>query len=421
MNRLAIAFCIVVYSALVDLARWLLLPFYSRIGRGKNWYLDKRIVMPHMVRERRCRTTVWLHAASLGEAKLLPQFHDVIQQQNPDDCYVVTAVSKAGVDFLEAADRPSILAVGFLPFDTLGLMRKLIREFNVTRLWLLETELWPSMLMACHRAGIPVGIANARMEEKSFVNYRRFRPVFKILLEGLDIVLVQNDVYRSRFLALGVAPGRIHIVGNMKAHISFGRPSPSAKRALRKRMSLSDGDFVITAGCLHPGEGPVIAECLAILAKRGRRCRCIVVPRHLDKAETVAAELGPETLMLSECETTEPWDVCVVNKLGILESMYKLADAGIVGGTFVPVGGHNVWEVAQFLIPVFFGPHFHSQTSSCEKLLGSGVGFTVKNGTELAGCLEQTLWAAPEKFAAKVSFFADDISRQQRVQEPLIP
>jgi 3-deoxy-D-manno-octulosonic-acid transferase len=421
MNTVLVGCGIALYSTILETVRRFVLPFLGPLGRKKGWNLDERQKMPRIVRKHQSRTMVWVHGASLGEAKLLLQFLEVLEQRNPDDAYVVTATTRTGVEYVERMKRPSIYAIGFLPFDTLPLMKSLIRSFGVSRLWLLETELWPAMLWACIACGVPVGIANARIEEKSFVNYRRFTPVVRGLLRGLDVVLAQNETYARRFMELGVGPSSIHIVGNLKGRIQIRRPSSDERRNVRRLMCLTEADKVVTAGCLHKGEGALLRGCLDILIRRNRRCKCIVVPRHLDESASIARELGNSVVRLTDSASSVPWDLCIVEKMGILESMYKIADAAVVGGTFVDIGGHNMWEPARFGIPVFFGPFHQSQNTSCEKLLAAGVGFKVSEPQELANAIERAVWTEPEKFAAVQSVFAENVNQQQTILEPLIP
>jgi 3-deoxy-D-manno-octulosonic-acid transferase len=422
MNRLAVGCSITLYSTVFELARRFVLPFCAGVGRRKGWDLDRRQLLPRSIRGLgRAHTTAWVHAASLGEAKLLVQFLEMLEARNPDDCYVVTATTRSGVEYLERMKRPSIVAAGFMPLDTMPLMRSLVRRFRVSRLWLLETELWPAMLWTCFTAGIPVGIANARIEEKSFVNYRRFGPLVRALLQRLDVVMAQNETYAQRFMALGVRPEILHVVGNMKGYIRIQRPAAAERQQLRRRMRLSPDDKVVTAGCVHKGEGTVLRACLDRLRQRGRVCRCIVVPRYLEEADAIARELGEGVARLSEISAAAAWECCIVEKLGVLEAMYRIADAAVVGGTFVAVGGHNVWEPARFGIPVFFGPSRHEQNASCEKLLVFGVGFHAADDGELASGLERTLWTDPGKYASAEAVFTEYINRQQSVVEPLIP
>jgi 3-deoxy-D-manno-octulosonic-acid transferase len=422
MNDTVAGFCVLLYSTAFELARRVGGPLVGGIGRSRGWDLDRRQELPRVLRQRGgTRTVVWVHAASLGEAKLLQQFLAMLEARNPDDCYVVTATTRSGVEYLERMERPSVTAVGFLPLDTVPLMKSLISRFRVTRLWLLETELWPGMLWACFSAGIPVGIANARIEEKSFVNYRRFGTLVRPLLRRLDIVMAQNETYARRFLALGTRADALHIVGNMKGYIRIRRPPAGERMPLRRSMTIAPDAVVVTAGCLHKGEGTVLRGCLDELRRRGRPCVCIVVPRYLEEAAAIAGEFGSSAVRLTDTVAASPWERCIIEKIGVLEAMYRIADAAVVGGTFVDIGGHNVWDAARFGIPVFFGPFHHAQRSSCEKLLVAGVGFKAANAGDLADALERTLWTDAQKYASAEALFVRHVNQQQNVVEPLIP
>jgi 3-deoxy-D-manno-octulosonic-acid transferase len=421
MNRLLLSFGIHCYGAAVDAATALIVPLLSFVGKRRGWHLDERRMLPRIVRNHRCRTVVWVHAASLGEAKLLLRFLTVLERRNPDDCYVLTATTAAGVEHLERMKRSSVYALGFLPFDSPRLMTSVLATFGISRLWLLETELWPAMLHACFSRNIPVGIANARVERRSFAQYRKWSFFLGSLFEKLDIVLVQNETYAERFRMLGVKPARLHVVGNIKTHAPIRPPHIAERGQTRHALRLLPGDTVIIAGCFHAGEGGLARAAVNLLRERGRPCKLMIVPRHLREADALADELGDGCLRTGDIEISAAWDLCLIEKLGVLESLYRIADAAIVGGTFVDIGGHNVWEAAQNGIPVFFGPHYHEQRSSCEKLLSASVGFMVKSAEELAAGLEKTLWTRKEDFGAARALFTEATNRQHALLEPLIP
>jgi len=153
---------------------------------------------------------------------------------------------------------------------------------------------------------------------------------------------------------------------------------------LRNTMAIAPDELVLTAGCVHVGEGSILREALAILSAQGRNLRCIVIPRYPEKSSVIKEELGPQTLCITEASIAASWTTCIIARVGILDTMYKLCDIAFIGGTFVPVGGHNVWDAARHVLPVLFGPDYHTQQESCTQLLNAGVGFCVADARSLA-------------------------------------
>jgi 3-deoxy-D-manno-octulosonic-acid transferase len=420
MNYAASAF-VFLYSTALELCRFIVVPPLLLLKASSAWNIRERLGTPPLTNNKTGHTVVWVHAASLGESKLLVKFLDILRRKHPGHAYVLTATTRAGVEYLKTARADRVIAVGFFPFDTIRLMKKMVRQFAVSRVWLMETELWPSMMWVCMRENVPVGMVNARLEIKSFSSYRRIRFLCKPIFSSLDIVLAQSELYNLRFRQLGVRPAAVHIIGNLKNAIDIRRPPLFERNALRAGMKLAAGDFVITAGCLHAGEGRIIREAFDKINAHGSRVKCIVVPRRLAESPSLIKELGPDTPLLKETYATAPWEICLVDKLGVLEDMYRASDAAFVGGTFVSVGGHNVWDAAQFGIPVFFGPDFHTQQESCEKLLRAGVGFLAKSAEELAGLITKFVKTDTSGFAGALSRFIQGVSDRRQEIERMLP
>jgi 3-deoxy-D-manno-octulosonic-acid transferase len=409
------------YSNLLELSRLLIFPFAIKMKKASSWGLIERCKLPLCKNSFSGKPTVWIHAASIGESKLMIKFLNFLRKKHPDSLYVLTAATRAGVDYLNGIVSDDILAVGFFPLDTIRLMKKMISTYAISRVWLMETEIWPSMMFMCMQTGIPVGVANARLEKKSFAAYSRIgffcRPIFNYF----DIVLAQNEAYATRFKSLGVRSDAIHIVGNIKGLIEIKPASDRRRQLLRDAMKINNTDIVLTAGCLHAGEGKIIKEALNILQQRSLRIKCIVIPRHLNDTQTILKELSPDTLYLSETKVSSSWEICIVDKMGILEDMYAVADICVVGGTFVSIGGHNVWDAAQFAIPVFFGPDYHTQKESCELLLSARVGFMVNSSNELANGITEVLKTDYGVFSSALSALIALINKRLQKIEGLIP
>ena len=387
-----------IYSAIMDIGSFLAAPVLGSIKAAAAWNVAERTGLPPLRAPQGDRPAVWVHAASLGEAKLALKFLELLNRKHPDDVYLLTATTRTGVAFC-VRTRRSGRSGGLSAFRLHAPdPRAMLTTFRVKRVWLMETELWPSLMASCLITGVPVGIANGRMEEKSFAVYRRFRPLCAPLFAALDIVLAQSESYGARFRSMGTRSEAIHITGNLKRLVEIAPPPREQRRSLRAALCLAEGDFVLTAGCVHAGEGAKLKETLLLINNNARAVKCIVVPRHLSDTAALIEELGSTAVRLQSADSSEPWSVCVIDKMGILEDMYKAADAAFIGGTFVSVGGHSAWDAAQFALPVFSGPDYHTQRDSFDQLIEAGVAFPASSADELAkriSALLQNPAAAP--------------------------
>jgi 3-deoxy-D-manno-octulosonic-acid transferase len=421
MNLLLLRLLIHIYSSFMESAGLLSLLLLRFTPLWEQWDIADRAAIPPARKSGASRSAVWIHAASLGECKLLVRFLNILRNKHPGQEYVLTATTRTGVDYLRRCEGGDIIAAGFLPFDAMRLMLSLLSTYSISRVWLMETELWPAMLLACLQKCVPVGLVNARLEEDSLSWYLRFSWLLSPLLRYPDAVLAQNETYAARFARLGVAPAAIRVTGNLKSYVTVRTLAPEDRGRLRSAMGLAPGDICITAGCLHAGEGTVVKTALDSMKRMGIAVRCIVVPRHLKDAASLARNLGNGTLRLSDMAAPQQWEICIVEKMGVLEAMYKIANAAIVGGTFNDTGGHNMWDAAQFGIPLFFGPNYRTQQESGDTLLRAGVAFRASSGEELARLIVHALRDNAGKFLEAQSTFTSQINNKSRSIEDLIP
>ena len=420
MNQIVLRTFIVAYTIAIEIIRYCVIPVIQVKNRSKNLDGRRRAMGPEGDSPASDISTVWLHGASLGEAKLLHSFLEVLRKKHPDDRYVLTAATSSGVGYLADLRGGDVVAVGFLPYDTPGLMRRLLQRFRVHRVWIMETEIWPSMLFACLQAGVRTGIVNGRLEPASYRWYRRLGILIKPLFAQFDLVLAQTEDYARRFVDTGVPADRVRITGNLKSRVSIILPDAFKRTAIRARFGIGPREPVVTAGCVHPGEARTIASAMAVVRRSMPLCRCIVVPRHIEKSRLIAQE-SDDAIHINEPSTAENWATCVVAKYGVLDELYGIADVAVVGGTFVDVGGHNMWDAARHGVPVVFGPDYSTQQESAEMLLSSGVGFTAPDGDGLARIILELFGDRRRKFEEDRDRFSHAIAATQPDLETLIP
>jgi len=420
MTPVLLRLIIPAYSLVLSAGMALVKACCSGTAIARNWSLSERSSGPRPKKGKTVGATVWIHAASLGESKLLVRFLDILRKKHPGQSYLLTATTKTGVEYLRGRDASDIAGVGFLPLDTIGLMQQLIETFGVRRVWVMETELWPSMIWACIRNSVPLGLVNARIEERSLSSYKRLGWLLSDLLTYPDTVLAQTAAYARRFEILGIKKDRIHVTGNLKSFVTV-HPLSSEERVQRRRaLSLDDTELCLTAGCLHATEGAILLQALEIVRAAGLACKCIVVPRHLREVPALVRELGPDAVVCPEPRCEIAWNVCVIDKMGILDAMYRIADAAFVGGTFDSTGGHNMWDAAQYGIPVVFGPDIHTQEESAGSLISAGVGFKVNDAAGLARTLIEVLGNGRQQFLRARDEFMQRVNRRKNAFEDVI-
>jgi 3-deoxy-D-manno-octulosonic-acid transferase len=153
----------------------------------------------------------------------------------------------------------------------------------------------------------------------------------------------------------------------------------------------------------------------------GYPCKLIVVPRYSSEATAIADEIGGKVLHIDTTATSRRWEICVIEKVGILDDMYKTADAAIIGGTFIDIGGHSMWDAACYGIPLFFGSYTHTQKESCTLLTEAQVGFPVADGDELARTMFDVVKENPISFFNAQQRFIEATNKTRSIVEPLLP
>ena len=422
MGRFILFLGIHFYSGVMECIKATLPLLKTKSAKIRKLHVKERSFLPGADAPQCGSTVVWIHASSLGESKVVIKFITTLKEKYPDTRYVLTAITESGVEYLRRHRDDSVCAVDFLPFDTIPLMRRMIRRYDIRRVWLVETEIWPSMLWVCLTNSIPVGVVNGRMEEKSFRLYHIFHFVLRFFFDRMEAVLAQDKTYADRFIAMGAPAAKVHITGNIKSRMMINPPSTQQKHSLRAGLGITPAETVITVGCIHPQEALIIKDAADILDARGYRWKWIVLPRHIDKSQLILKELGESTTCVKKMDLSHTGSRCLIEMYGIMEDMYMIADGAVLGGTFVSdVGGHNIWEAVQFSIPVFFGPYYYKQQQSYDRVLAAGVGFCVRDAAELAQRLIATVKDDSGALHSKTNAFRDTMKKNVSPLESYLP
>jgi 3-deoxy-D-manno-octulosonic-acid transferase len=352
-----------------------------RTHLGERFGLGRRLATP----------SIWLHAVSVGEVSAAAALLRALHASHPDVPLVLTTATPTGraqAATLFGAD----VEVRFLPYDTAGSVRRFLARTRPLAAIIMETELWPNLLHECGRRGVPVLFASARLAARSVPRYRRFGTLFSAGLRNAWVA-AQSTADADRFIALGADPARTRVVGNLKFDMRLGEAVAENGRELRRRYL--GARPVWTAGSTHEGEEDLLLDAHAVLARAVRGALLVLVPRHPQRFEGVAALLERRGLVFDRrgrSETVRPEaQVLLIDTMGELTAFYAAADVAFVGGSLVPVGGHNLLEPAALGVPVITGPHTQNGPEIARLLIEAGGALEVADATALAAAAGRLL------------------------------
>jgi 3-deoxy-D-manno-octulosonic-acid transferase len=344
-------------------------------------------------------SSIWIHAVSVGETQsALPLIRELLAKY-PQMPLVVTTTTPTG-------SRRVVEALGdkvahcYFPYDLPGAVHRVLERINPRLLLVMETELWPNLYQACARRAIPLVVMNARLSLHSERRYRWFGALIGKTLGNITLVAAQSDTDAGRFIGLGADPARVSVIGNLKFDLEVPEYCRRAGRQLRH--ALGEQRPVWAAVSTHRGEEDLLLQAFATVRESVSNALLLLVPRHPERFPEVGRlceRRGWQTRRRSRCEaapqTFTGADIYLGDTMGEVLVLLAASDVAFVGGSLVPIGGHNVMEPAALGVPVCFGPHMHNFVDAGERLLQGGAGWRINDASELAAWV-QKMFADPD-------------------------
>ncbi len=326
---------------------------------------------------------VWVHAASVGEVQAaLPLIH-ALRDRFPSRPVLVTTFTPTGYERLRSACGEEVLH-RFQPFDLPGAVKRFMNRTDPCLAVIMETELWPNLLGACAQRQMPVVLANARLSARSFRVYKRIAALMALTLGYIDAVAARSEEDAARLGALGVAPGRLTVMGNIKFDLVVEDDLAVQAAPLREAWA---GRPVWIAASTRAGEDVMVLDAFAQIRRTLPTALLMLVPRHPERfaeAARLCRERGYAVALRSAGAIEGTPDVFVGDSVGELMLFYAAADVAFIGGSLVPVGGQNPLEAAALGLPVVVGPYVDNFRDVVPELLAAGAGRQASDATELA-------------------------------------
>jgi 3-deoxy-D-manno-octulosonic-acid transferase len=340
--------------------------------------------------------SIWIHAVSMGEVNAAMPLIDALMRCYPDTPFVITTVTPTGSERVRRVYGNRVFNV-YLPYDLPASIRRFLDRVRPRLAVVMETEIWPNLFFECQTRGIPLIVANARLSEKSFRGYGPVRPLAKHALASARYVAAQSATDAGRLRDLGAEPERLGIFGNLKYDMSVPNELAGQARAMRAQWGARRPVWI--AASTHEGEEEVVIEAHAAVLRQFSDALLLFVPRHPERFKPVVQqcrEAGLATRTRSEDRMAASDTQCfVVDTLGELLRFYAAADVAFVGGSLVPIGGHNVLEPAALSVPVVVGPKTFNFVEITASLIDAGAALRVEDGDELAAAVMKLLADAP--------------------------
>jgi 3-deoxy-D-manno-octulosonic-acid transferase len=357
--------------------------------------------------------TIWIHAVSVGEVQATAPLVRRLAVRFPDRPILVTTVTPTGAARARSLFGDSV-AHSYVPFEIPYAINRFFAAVKPGLALIMETEIWPNLYQACDQRDIPLVLVSARISPRSVGNYRRWLPLFRETLSYGIVIAAQSEADAQRFRSLGASPLRTSVTGNIKFDIEL--PESLLEDGAEIRSRLFGGRPVWIAASTHDGEEQMLLDAHAALRQTLPDALLILVPRHPDRFSGVAAMLERRgarfVARTSKSGCNADTEVFLGDTMGEVPLFYAASDIAFVGGTLVPVGGHNLLEPAALGRPILTGPYLFNTEDIAEMFSSVGASLLVHNSEELTAAL-QGLFADPEQ-ARIIGAKALDVVRQNR-------
>lgn len=322
------------------------------------------------------RRVIWVHSASVGELLASVPLVRRIRERFPAFAVVTSTTSLAGREI--AGRLPEADAAVLLPLDLRPCVERALDAVRPSLFVFTETEIWPNLLRALARRSVPAVLVSGRISPRAFARYRWIRGFLSEVLSQVRVFGMQSETEAERIRFLGAPPDRVVVTGSLKLDAV-----PTASR-----LAIAGTGPLWVVGSTHAGEEEACLAVFGRLRPRFPELRILLAPRHLTRIAEVESLLERSGLaFIRRSRVDGEWngapEILLLDTLGELAGFYGRADVAFVGGTLVPIGGHNLLEPARAGVPVLFGPHVESVAEMARRLEEAGGGQRVADPREL--------------------------------------
>lgn len=333
---------------------------------------------------------IWLHSVSVGEVIASIPLVMELKKRHPDYSLVMSTVTDTGRE--TAINKlPFLDAVIFFPFDFTFSVNNAIDRIKPVIFIMLETEIWPNFSRALKRKNIPAILINGRISDRSYKRYLSVRFFIKEVLKNISCFGMQSNQDVERIINMGADKENVERTGNLKfEHEIIDVSSDNVKR-LKGSLNINENKDIIIAGSTHRGEDEEIIKAYQAISKATQKLPLLIIaPRHLDRLPEIEDILKRYNFsfirktMIKKGDASLKYSVILLDTIGELSALYSIASVVFVGGSLVPVGGHNILEPALYKKPILFGQYMHNFKEIAEGFKNKKAAIEINNSDEMA-------------------------------------
>ena len=335
------------------------------------------------------KPVIWVHSVSVGETIASAPMVNALKQQYPNHQILITTMTPTGSEQVKKLHGDTVVHV-YAPYDLPDAVNRFMSAVCPAIAIIIDTELWPNTIAACHQRNIPVVMANARLSERSANGYRKLGKLTHNMLQQISMIAAQDQEGGQRFIELGLPESQLSVTGSVKFDLEVSSEIIEDGKTLRHRWQEGMGDDIrlLIAASTHEGEDQQILDAFKKSQLSNPQIRLLLVPRHPERFDSVFNLIKQNDLSVvrhSEgSDATADTQVILGDTMGEMMKLLAASDIAFVGGSLVSTGGHNMLEPAALGLPVLSGPHVFNFAEISASLDKAGGLKLVENSDELA-------------------------------------
>jgi len=365
-----------------NLIRFIFMILLSPYLLFKKEFIQKRMTSYKKVEN---SNYIWFNMASVGEVNLSYSLISKLSNQS-DEKILITVMTDTGMETAQKKYKNNEkITITYFPLDSRNIIRKILNKINIKLLVLIETEIWPNLINEVSKKS-KIILLNGRISDKSYSSYLKLKWLLKKILNKIDVLYMQSDEDVKRIINLGALKNRTEKKSNLKFSIELKKETEEKLNQIKQKYKINDKK-VFVAGSTHLGEEEFILKSMKNISDYF----VFLVPRHIERCDEIEKQLLKfkfNYARWTDQNIDDNVNVILVDKIGVLTTLYQISDISFVGGSIVNIGGHNLLEPLYYKKPPIFGEHMQNAQEIADEIKKRKIGIEIKNNVELENAIK---------------------------------